>query len=415
MDYSEATERISRKFQKSGHEIIREKVEGKLRRLVEEFGVQPAEAERSVSNELAKEFNIPTAGPQGSPGTGGATGQKTIADACPGDWINLDGKVVSLATPPSPAIAQSGIIADESGAIRFVVWTKANAPKMKEGSWYHIESAVVDEYKNIPNLKVHSGTTITAIDKNDPLIPSPLPIKDQKPGIGSVRAKVIQEWEATHDRMLQSGLLGDETATVKFVIWKDPGKERLAVGSVYSIFYAQVDEFNERLSLNLTGATIMQEEGDIVTATGGDAEVRGAIVHVAPGSGIIKRCPVEGCNRALSRQNYCPIHEIQPNFVYDLRIKGWLDDGEKTHSLLLKRDVVEALTGMNLDQAKEIAENNPLGMDEVFLQMRDKVLGRYVTCEGREIENRLLVNSCEWMHYESGEHTKLLNRAGGAL
>ncbi len=47
--------------------------------------------------------------------------------------------------------------------------------------------------------------------------------------------------------------------------------------------------------------------------------------------------------------------------------------------------------------------------------MRDKVLGRYVTCEGREIENRLLVNSCEWMHYESGEHTKLLNRAGGAL
>ena len=223
---------------------------------------------------------------------------------------------------------------------------------------------------------------------------------------------MIQEWDATHDRMLQSGLLGDETGTVKFVIWKEQGKEKLVVGSVYSIFYAQVDEFNERLSLNITGATIMQEEGDIATATGGDAEIRGAIVHVAPGSGIIKRCPVEGCNRALSRQNYCPIHEIQPKFVYDLRIKGWLDDGEKTHNLLLKRDVVEALTGINLDQAKEIAENNPLGMDEVFLQMREKVLGRYVTCKGREIENRLLVNTCERMHFESGEHAKLLNRAG---
>ena len=137
-------------------------------------------------------------------------------------------------------------------------------------------------------------------------------------------------------------------------------------------------------------------------------------MHIAPGSGIIKRCPVPGCNRALSRQNYCPIHEIQPNFVYDLRIKGWLDDGEKTHNILLKRDVVEALTGINLDQAKEIAENNPLGMDEVFLQMRDKVLGRYVACKGREIENRLLVNTCERMHFESGEHAKLLNRAGGA-
>ena len=70
MDYSEAVERISRKFKKSGNEINREKVEVKLRRLIEEFGVQPAEAERSVSNETAKEFNIPPAIPQGSPGFG---------------------------------------------------------------------------------------------------------------------------------------------------------------------------------------------------------------------------------------------------------------------------------------------------------------------------------------------------------
>jgi replication factor A1 len=416
MDYSEATERISRKFKKTGNEIDRQKVEGKLRRLIEEFGVQPAEAERSVSNELAKEFNIQAAGPAGGPGSGagGATEQKSIADARPGDWVTLVGKVVSLAAPASPAIAQSGIIADESGGIRFVVWAKSNAPKMSEGRWYRIESAVVDEYKNVPNLKVHSGTTIMEIEKTDPLIPAPTPIRDLRPGVGSVRAKVIQEWDVTHERMLQSGLLGDETGTVKFLIWKEPGREKLAVGSVYSIFYGQADEFNERLSLNITGATIMQEEGDIATATGSDVEIHGAIVHIAPGSGIIKRCPVPGCNRALSRQNYCPIHEIQPGFVYDLRIKGWLDDGEKTHNMLLKRDVVEALTGMTLDQAKEIAENNPLGMDEVFLQMREKVLGRYVSCKGREIENRLLVNTCERMHFESGEHAKLLNRAGGA-
>ena len=127
-----------------------------------------------------------------------------------------------------------------------------------------------------------------------------------------------------------------------------------------------MDEFNGRLSLNLNTATILQEEGEIAVS-GGETAVTGAIVHVAPGSGIIKRCPVEGCNRALSRQNYCPIHEIQPKFVYDLRIKGWLDDGEKTHSILLQRDVVESLTGITLAEAQEIAENNPLGMDEVFL------------------------------------------------
>jgi replication factor A1 len=69
---------------------------------------------------------------------------------------------------------------------------------------------------------------------------------------------------------------------------------------------------------------------------------------------------------------------------------------------------------MTLDSAKELAENNPLGMDEVFLRMRDAILGRYVMCKGREIDNRLLVRSCERLKVEPGEHTALLNRAGGA-
>jgi replication factor A1 len=412
MDFSETADRISRKFSQKGQSIDRQKIEGKLRRLVNEFGVQPSEAERSVTNELAKEFNLPSMGSGGGAG-GSAKEQRKIADVAPGEWVSIEGKVVALSATPSPAIAQSGILADDSGAIRFVVWTKSNAPKMESGSWYRIESAVVDEYKGVPSLKVHSGTAVKELKTTEPLIPVPVPIRDLRPGIGSVRAKVIQEWDTTHDRMLQSGLLGDESGTIKFVIWKEPGKEMLATGSVYSIFYAQVDEFNSRLSLNLNTATVMQEEGDIGTVSGSETSIRGAIVHIAPGSGIIKRCPVEGCNRALSRQNYCPIHEIQPNFVYDLRIKGWLDDGEKTYNILLRRDVVESLTGITLDMAKDIAENNPLGMDEVFLRMREMVLGRYVVCSGREIDNRLLVNTCERSVFASGVHAALLNRAGG--
>jgi replication factor A1 len=285
---------------------------------------------------------------------------------------------------------------------------------MSLGSWYRIESAVVDEYKGVASMKIHSGTSIKELSSEDrALIPATIPIKDLHVGIGSVRAKVVQEWDASHERMLQSGLLGDETGTIKFVIWKEPGKESLTIGGVYAVYYAQVDEFNGRLSLNLNSAMIMQEEADI-PVSGGDVSVRGAIVHIAPGSGIIKRCPVEGCNRALSRQNYCPVHEIQPNFNYDLRIKGWLDDGEKTHNILIQRDAVESLTRITLDAAKEIAENNPLGMDEVFLRMRDALLGRYLVCKGREIDNRLLVNTCERATFNSGEHTALLNRAGGA-
>ena len=413
MDFSEAAERISRKFSQKGTEVDPKKIEGKLRRLVNEFGVQPSEAERSVTNELAKEFNLPAMGAGGSGKSSGAAESKKIADITPGDWVTIEGKVVALSTPASPAIAQSGIIADDSGGIRFVAWAKSNAPAMTVGSWYHIESAVVEEFKGVPNLKIHSGTTIKGIEEDLALMPTTVPISELHPGIGSIRAKAVQEWDSSHERMLQSGLLGDETGTIKFVIWKEPGKMPLEPGLVYSIFYAQVDEYNGRLSLNLNTAMIMQEDGDIAVS-GGSLSVRGAIVHIAPGSGIIKRCPVEGCNRALSRQNYCPVHEIQPKFIYDLRIKGWLDDGIKTHNVLLQRDVVESLTGITLEAAQEIAENNPLGMDEVFLRMRDAILGRYITCHGREIDNRLLVNACERLTYESGEHTALLNRSGSA-
>jgi len=414
MDFSETADRISRKFQKSGQTIDPKKIEGKLRRLIEEFGVQPSEAERSVTNDLAKEFNLPQMAPGGGGGkSGSATEPKKIADVSPEEWVTIEGRVVALSSPASPAIAQSGIIADDSGGIRFVAWAKSNAPAMTVGSWYHIEAAVVDEFKGIASLKIHSGTTVKESATDGALIPGTVPIVNLHTGVGSVRAKVIQEWDASHERMLQSGLLGDETGTIKFVIWKEAGKEKLAVDSVYNIFYALVDEFNGRLSLNLNTATIMQDDGDILVS-GGIVAVRGALVHIAPGSGIIKRCPVEGCNRALSRQNYCPVHEIQPKFIYDLRIKGWLDDGEKTHNILLQRDVVESLTGITLDAAKEIAENNPLGMDEVFLRMRDAVLGRYITCHGREIDNRLLVNTCERLTFERSEHAALLNRAGGA-
>ena len=412
MDFSEAAKRISRKFSDKGTEVDPKKIESKLRRLVNEFGVPPSEAERSVTNELAKEFNLPVPGAGTGGKSSGAAEQKKIADVAPGEWVSIEGKIVALSAPASPAIAQSGIIADDSGGIRFVAWAKSNAPLMTEGSWYTIESAVVDEFKGIASLKIHSGTTVKESTTDGVLIPGTVPIVNLLTGVGSVRAKVIQEWDASHERMLQSGLLGDETGTIKFVIWKEAGKKKLEVGGVYNIFYALVDEFNGRLSLNLNTATLMKDDGDILVS-GGTVAVRGAIVHIAPGSGIIKRCPVEGCNRALSRQNYCPVHEIQPGFIYDLRIKGWLDDGEKTHNILLQREVVESLTGMTLSAAQEIAENNPLGMDEVFLRIRDAVLGRYITCNGREIDNRILVNSCDRLAYESGEHTALLNRAGG--
>jgi replication factor A1 len=213
--------------------------------------------------------------------------------------------------------------------------------------------------------------------------------------------------------MLQTGLVGDETGTIKFTIWREEGKEKIGPGQVYSIYYALVDEFNGRLQLNLSTAIALPEEGDIRVAEG--EEARGVIVHLAPGSGLIKRCPVEGCNRVLSRQNYCPVHEMQKTFRYDLRIKGVLDDGIRTKNILVQKEIVEALSGMKLEEAVVLAESSPIGMDEVFYRIRDAVLGRYFQMRGSEIDGRILVKECQRIAFDPSDLAALLNKSGGEV
>ncbi|RPJ53072.1 MAG: nucleotide-binding protein [Methanobacteriota archaeon] len=408
MELSDTVERISRKIEQKGITVDKKQIESKVRRLVDEFGVNPAEAERTVTNEMAREYSIPgVAASGGKP----AVEERQIASVAPNEWVTIQGKVVSLTEAPSPTIAQTGIIADASGAIRFVIWAKSNIPPLKQGTWYRLESATVHEFRGTPNLYIHAGTTITEIESETALLPSVVQITGLKPGVGSIRAKMIQEWETSHERMLQTGLLGDESGTIKFTIWKEEGKEKLVPGTVYNIYYGQVDEYNGRLSINLNTALYIADEGDIEVGVG-DA-VTGVIVHVAPGSGLIKRCPVEGCNRTLSRQNYCPVHEIQQKFRYDLRLKGVLDDGLKTKNVLIQKDLVEKLTGITLEAAIELAESNPLGMDEVFYRMRDAVTGRYVSCRGTEMDGRILARQCERVPFDPAVLAGLINRAGG--
>jgi replication factor A1 len=402
----EVAERISRKIESEGVSVDREKVIKKLQLLISEFAIPVEEAERTVFNELVREYNLGSSSPQ-------KPEHIEIRDLAPGEWVTVEGKIVSLSQLPTQAVAQSGIIADSSGAVQFVVWAKAGAPVLEERRWYRFEAAVVDEYRGAPSLKIHSGTKISLLEDDRALVPSIQPIAELKPGVGSVRAKIVQEWEPRHERMLQTGLLGDESGIIKFVLWKDGEKEKLEPGVVYSIYYASVDEFMGRLSLNLSTAMYLPEEGDI-TVHDGSITLSGAFVHLGSGSGLIKRCPVEGCNRALSRQNYCPVHEIQTKFRYDLRITGVIDDGRTARNVLIQRENSEQLSGMSLDEAIEVAENNPLGFDDVFLKMRNAIIGRYIRCSGSDIDGTLLIKECKKLRCDPSRHVELINRAASA-
>ncbi|HOJ96021.1 MAG TPA: hypothetical protein PK024_04180, partial [Methanospirillum sp.] len=327
--------------------------------------------------------------------------------------FSVKAKVVAVEKPFSDQILQRGILADETGAIQFVIRNTPDASPLEENQWYTISSAVVDRYRGALSMQISPGSA-TPLQEDRSIRPNIIPIAQVVPGIVCLRVKMVQEYESSSDRIFQSGLLGDESGTIRFITWNDENALRLVPDMVYSIFYASADEFNNRLSVTLNRATILPDENATIQVRSPNEEVKGAFVHLSPGSGLIKRCPVEGCGRVLSRQNYCQVHEIQPNFIYDLRVKGWLDDGQKTYDTIISREGVEELTGLSLVSAQEMAENNPLGLDTVFYHVNERILGRYLVCRGKTFDNRLFAYTCEFQKFDAGMLAELMNRAEGS-
>ena len=621
------TDRISHKLESKGVSPDRQSITDKLSSYINEFGVVPYEAERKVLSDQMRLFDIPEDDVSSAPSSVPEGGVYSLSDIQPGEWVTVEVKVVSLQTPSSPSISQTGVLADSSGAVRFVVFSKASEiPPLELEQWYRIESAVVDSFREVPSLKLHSGSRVTPITDDRSLMPAPpVSLSELTPGVAaSVQVKFVEEWEARSDRILQTGLVADGSGKMKFILWKDEGREKLTLGSVYNIFYASVDTFGGRLSLTLNSGVWMEDEdteiavpvvapapkGDLPVTSVRDLHVgyvtvqvkfveewesrsermlqtgllgdetgrikfvlwkddtreklvpgkvyliknakvaeyngrlslslnsaeysvvdgaddmvvqgaapssplpvtnirdlsvgfaslhvkfveewesrsermlqtgllgdetgrikfvlwkddtkeklepgrvyhitnakvdeyngrlsvvlnsavyeaddpaadiavgtvldsyAGTIVQISGGSGLVKRCPVEGCNRVLSRQNFCPIHEIQNNYNYDLRIKAVLDDGQKAYNVLMGREVTEALTGMTMDQAIDLASESPLGLEEVQAQFTEKLCGRYVRCFGNDFEGRILVKSAEFIHLDPSVTAELMNRAG---
>ena len=621
------TDRISHKLESKGVSPDRQSITDKLSSYINEFGVVPYEAERKVLSDQMRLFDIPEDDVSSAPSSVPEGGVYSLSDIQPGEWVTVEVKVVSLQTPSSPSISQTGVLADSSGAVRFVVFSKASEiPPLELEQWYRIESAVVDSFREVPSLKLHSGSRVTPITDDRSLMPAPpVSLSELTPGVAaSVQVKFVEEWEARSERILQTGLVADGSGKMKFILWKDEGREKLTLGSVYNIFYASVDTFGGRLSLTLNSGVWMEDEdteiavpvvapapkGDLPVTSVRDLHVgyvtvqvkfveewesrsermlqtgllgdetgrikfvlwkddtreklvpgkvyliknakvaeyngrlslslnsaeysvvdgaddmvvqgaapssplpvtnirdlsvgfaslhvkfveewesrsermlqtgllgdetgrikfvlwkddtkeklepgrvyhitnakvdeyngrlsvvlnsavyeaddpaadiavgtvldsyAGTIVQISGGSGLVRRCPVEGCNRVLSRQNFCPIHEIQNNYNYDLRIKAVLDDGQKAYNVLMGREVTEALTGMTMDQAIDLASESPLGLEEVQAQFTEKLCGRYVRCFGNDFEGRILVKSAEFIHLDPSVTAELMNRAG---
>ncbi|MFB6070181.1 MAG: replication factor A [Halanaeroarchaeum sp.] len=211
----------------------------------------------------------------------------------------------------------------------------------------------------------------------------------------NVTVKVVDLWEPRSDAVAQVGLVGDETGTIKFTKWATSDLPELEDGAVYRLENVVTDEYQGRYSIKLNRTTRITElEDEDLEVGDNETEIEGALVDIQSGSGLIKRCPEEGCTRVLQNGRCSEHGEVDGEF--DLRIKGVIDDGREVHEVIFDRDATEALTDIDLETAKDMAKD-ALDTTVVVDEMAESVLGRYYRVRGPTMGRYLLANEVEPM------------------
>ncbi|WP_436901339.1 replication factor A [Halovenus halobia] len=139
-----------------------EEIQDRLETLVNEYKVPTSEARRSVVNTYLDEAGME----RDDLGGGGGNDRVDVSDIdSPEEWVDLTAKVVELWEPNSDAVAQVGLLGDETGTVKFTKWSKSDLSSLEEGEVYDLRNVVTDEYQGRFSVKLNRTTTIEHLDE----------------------------------------------------------------------------------------------------------------------------------------------------------------------------------------------------------------------------------------------------------
>ena len=385
----ELVDQISARLRDQKIVVPDEEIASRLKKLIEEFRVPESEARRSVLNYFLKEHGV-------VPVTRASSEKVKVSDIKEsGKWVDLEAKVLDLWDPATEAISQTGLIGDGSGSMKFVKWTKSELPNLELGKSYLLRNLVTDEFQGRFSVKLNRTSQIEPLEKDVEAGPASRTVQQMKvveinePGLWvDLKVKVAQLWETNSDAISQSGLVGDETGSIKFVKWSKAELPSLEEGKSYHLKNLVTDEFQGRFSVKLNRTSKIEPLDNDVEIGSQATEFSGALVDVQKGSGLIKRCPV--CRRSLAK-GVCSDHG-KVEGTYDLRIKAVIDDGRRVQDVLINRETTERLVGLTLDDAKQMAME-ALDHEVVRSMIENKLVGRYFSITGPRVDRYLLVET----------------------
>lgn len=394
----EIAETIKEKFLKLGIDVPLEDIESRLSELINKFKVPSGEAQRSVTNYFLKKYSIPKnefyarqAEPQ----------LTKIADISEnGQWANLKVNVIQLWEKNHESISQVGLLGDETGIIKFTKWQNTELPDLEQGESYLLRNIVIDEYNERFSVKLNrtssveklaeavevAGGDFTPVARESELR-NIVDLKEKNQW-ATIRGKIIQLWETSHESIEQTGLIGDETGVIKFTNWASSELPDMEEGKSYILKNIVVDEWNGRFAVTLNRSSSIENLDEDIKVRTSTFTYSGAMVDIQTGSGLIKRCPQ--CKRALVK-GACPEHGKLKG-EYDLRIKAVLDSGTSTQDVLINRELTEGLVGLSLDNAIAMAAD-ALDPGVVLDKLKHELVGRYYIVSGHKLDRYILADS----------------------
>jgi replication factor A1 len=404
MEKQELAPHVSEIARVLGNKIEETEIEKELDTYLNLYRVSLETAKRSVVRKLGGDPNALTKGVR-----------KTIAELS-GTEMSVD-LLIKVLTVNHKEIEQNGetkrilygLMADEGGSIAYTAWD-AERFQLERGKVYLVRNAYTKEWNSQPQLNLGNRATIEPQPADSIKLPEGMDI----PAYGPTNATVIELQEGMNSvtitakvlsvearkletpngpKQVFSGIMADGTGKVQYSAWHDFG---LKAGDAVTIRGAYVRSwrgipqlnFGERAGVERTKATFASDLelskpkprsiGELMSVGGAvDVLVRGVVVDIKKGSGLIFRCPQ--CNR-LVQKGLCRIHgkvDGQP----DLRIKAVVDDGIAALTAVLNKDITEMLVGITLAESLREAKEamNPEIVEE---KVKDRMLGKPIEVRG---------------------------------
>lgn len=211
----------------------------------------------------------------------------------------------------------------------------------------------------------------------------PVTVADLPPCVYSaVKVKIVKLFEARHQKIYQTGLLGDASGVCRFISWK--GKTEpptLEQGKAYEIQGVYPTLHDDKVSANLSNATATEITEEITVAPAPGEILVGTVTRILS-AGIVRKCTHQGCKKTLTvgpGGYLCPLHGLVEEPRPDLRARVVLDNGTQAATVYLPAPVIEKLTWLSLAGAVDLAESAKVGGD--FLvedKIRTALFGRYL-------------------------------------